>query len=83
MIQFRIPSGTLPVLIASMAALTISMAISSGQGGQNAVETESAKVWVGKKAKGFTLPGVDGKPVDVAKSIGRRPVVLIFYRGVW
>ena len=53
------------------------------QAGQNAVETESAKGWVGKKAKGFVLPGVDGKPVDIGKNLGKRPVVLVFYRGVW
>ena len=41
------------------------------------------KAWVGKKAKGFTLPGIDDKPVNIAKSLGKRPVVLVFYRGVW
>lgn len=51
--------------------------------GQNAVEIESAKVWVGKKAKGFILPGMDGKSVDIARKLGKRPVVLVFYRGVW
>ena len=51
--------------------------------GQDAVETDTGKAWVGKKAKGFTLPGIDGKPVDIAKSLGKRPVVLVFYRGVW
>lgn len=47
------------------------------------VERESAEAWVGKVAKAFTLPGIDGKPVDVGKQFGKRPVVLIFYRGVW
>ena len=53
------------------------------QPGQDKVETESAKTWVGKKAKGFTLPGTDGKSVDVAKKLGKHPIVLVFYRGVW
>jgi hypothetical protein len=53
------------------------------QAEQNAVEDASAKVWVGKKAKAFTLPGIDGKPVNIARDLGKRPVVLVFYRGVW
>ena len=55
----------------------------SARAGQNAVEDASAKVWVGKKATPFTLPGIDGKPVNIAKDLGKRPVVLVFYRGVW
>ncbi len=50
---------------------------------QEAAETDTGKAWVGKKAKGFLLPGIDGKPVNIAKSLGKRPVVLVFYRGVW
>jgi hypothetical protein len=55
----------------------------SAQAGQNAVEQAPAKIWVGKKAKAFTLPGIDGKPVNIARDLGKRPVVLVFYRGVW
>ena len=51
--------------------------------GQNNVEQDSAKAWVGKKAKAFTLPGIDGKPVNIAADLGKRPIVLVFYRGVW
>ena len=39
--------------------------------------------WVGKTAAPFTLTSSDGKAVDMGKVIGTRPVVLIFYRGVW
>ena len=39
--------------------------------------------WIGKKAAGFVLPDSGGKTVDVGKVIGVRPVVLVFYRGVW
>ncbi len=53
------------------------------QSGTDDVEAASAKTWVGKKAKGFALPGTDGKSVDVAKNLGKRPIVLVFYRGVW
>lgn len=53
---------------------------SSAQGGGAAA---ADKEWVGKKAGTFVLAGLDGKPVDVAKDYGKRPVVLVFYRGVW
>jgi hypothetical protein len=39
--------------------------------------------WVGKTASGFTLPDAEGKTVDVGAILGKKPVVLVFYRGVW
>ena len=39
--------------------------------------------WIGKPAAGFALPGVDGKSADVGKVLGTKPIVLVFYRGVW
>ena len=39
--------------------------------------------WVGRLARPFTLPDSHGRTVDLGKVIGTRPVVLIFYRGVW
>ncbi|MDQ2800898.1 MAG: peroxiredoxin family protein [Armatimonadota bacterium] len=39
--------------------------------------------WVGKTAQPFTKTDSDGKTVDLSKVFGTRPVVLIFYRGVW
>jgi len=39
--------------------------------------------WVGKTAQPFTLTSSDGKATDLSKVIGTRPVVLVFYRGVW
>lgn len=39
--------------------------------------------WLGKVAPGFSLPGIDGKKVDVAKVLGKQPVVLVFYRAFW
>jgi hypothetical protein len=72
-----------PLLVASVGFLLIGCAVPFAQVGQDDVETASAKTWVGKKAKGFAVPGIDGKMVDVAKNLGKRPVVLVFYRGVW
>ena len=71
------------ILIPALLLVLLSCSGCATWTGQNGVETESAKVWVGKKAKGFTLPGIDGKPVDLGKDLGKRPVVLVFYRGVW
>ena len=39
--------------------------------------------WVGRTVPAFTLPSSQGIPVDMGKVFGTRPVVLIFYRGVW
>ena len=39
--------------------------------------------WIGRTAKPFALRDTRGTLVDMAKVIGTRPVVLIFYRGVW
>lgn len=38
---------------------------------------------VGSRATAFSLPASDGKTVDIANDIGKRPIVLVFYRGVW
>src|SRR5215831_14797579 len=50
---------------------------------QAAVTKKPADLWVGKQAAAFTLPDSDGALVDIGQDLGRRPVVLIFYRGVW
>lgn len=39
--------------------------------------------WVGRTVPAFTLPSSAGTSVDMSKVFGTRPVVLIFYRGVW
>ncbi len=39
--------------------------------------------WIGKTAPAFTLPSSRGVPTDLSKVLGTKPVVLIFYRGVW
>jgi hypothetical protein len=35
----------------------------------------------GKRAPAFTLPSHTGAPVALASSLGRQPVVLVFYMG--
>ena len=39
--------------------------------------------WGGKTAQPFTRTDSDGKTVDLSKVFGTRPIVLIFYRGLW
>jgi hypothetical protein len=38
---------------------------------------------VGERALDFTLPDASGRPVSLADFRGRKPVVLVFYRGYW
>lgn len=38
---------------------------------------------VGEPAPDFTLPDASGRPVALADYRGRKPVVLVFYRGYW
>lgn len=52
-------------------------------GAPNDIEKQSLEKWGKKKAEGFALPSSDGKMVDVSADIGKKPVVLVFYRGVW
>jgi thioredoxin-dependent peroxiredoxin len=39
----------------------------------------SAALKAGDKAPDFTLPGTDGKPVNLAKLLARGPVILAFF----
>ena len=38
---------------------------------------------VGERPPDFTLPDAAGRPVSLADYRGRKPVVLVFYRGYW
>lgn len=38
---------------------------------------------VGERPPDFTLPDASGKPVTLAEFRGKKPVVLVFYRGYW
>lgn len=39
--------------------------------------------WIGRTAPAFTLPSSRSVSTDLSKVLGTKPVVLIFYRGVW
>ena len=45
-------------------------------------DTPSALV-VGRPAPDFTLPDAAGRPVTLSEYRGRKPVLLVFYRGYW
>ena len=66
-----------------LCLLAVVGVVSCTQNEQKNVATASAKDWVGKTAAPFDLPGIDGATVDLSKTIGKNPVVLIFYRGNW
>ena len=38
---------------------------------------------VGERAPEFTLPDATGRPVALADYRGKKPVVIVFYRGYW
>ena len=38
---------------------------------------------VGERPPDFTLPDAGGRPVTLADYRGKKPVVLVFYRGYW
>jgi len=38
---------------------------------------------VGERPPDFTLPDAGGRPVSLAEFRGKKPVVLVFYRGYW
>ena len=38
---------------------------------------------VGERAPDFTLPDASGRPVALTDYRGKKPVVLVFYRGYW
>ena len=44
---------------------------------------DHAKAWIGTQAKSEIVKNEDGADVDLSKQFGKRPVVMVFYRGVW
>ena len=47
------------------------------------IPSSPTAVRVGERPPDFTLPDADGRPVSLADFRGRKPVVLVFYRGYW
>jgi cytochrome oxidase Cu insertion factor (SCO1/SenC/PrrC family) len=45
--------------------------------------TAKEPVKVGEMAPDFTLASHDGRTISLSASRGKRPVILVFYRGYW
>lgn len=71
----------------SMASLIVAVAVLGVAGFFNFVAARvpvaSTAFVVGRPAPELTLPDAAGRPVSLAEYRGKKPVVLIFYRGYW
>ena len=71
----------------TVSALAVSMLLLSLAGVFNfvlaRVPSMPSAVVVGQPAPDFTLPDAAGRPVSLMDYRGRKPVVLVFYRGYW
>lgn len=63
----------------SFAALSLLSVVAIAQDSTEANRKDA----VGQKAPVFKLKDSKGKEVDLAKVIGKKPIVLVFYRGNW
>ena len=82
--QFAGPPVTRRVLTAVLfaaAALMPPQLPAADQAG--AGEKRGVSVKTGDVAPDFTLPDQDGRSHNLSAERGRRPVVLVFYRGYW
>ncbi len=58
--------------------------MSGAQGASASAQGSSkAAAWVGTEPKWVAINDSTGKSVDLSKEFGKRPIVLVFYRGVW
>src|SRR5262249_4318317 len=69
------------------AALVISSLLLVGGGWFNFVAARvpntPTALHVGERAPDFTLPDASGRSVSLADYRGKKPVVIVFYRGYW
>jgi cytochrome oxidase Cu insertion factor (SCO1/SenC/PrrC family) len=73
---------TLASLLFAIGVLaTLCLAASNPQTSVNV--KPGAPVSVGSVAPDFTLTNQDGRRLTLASERGKRPVVLVFYRGYW
>jgi cytochrome oxidase Cu insertion factor (SCO1/SenC/PrrC family) len=47
------------------------------------IPPEPVVLRIGERPPDFTLPDASGRPVTLADYRGKKPVVLVFYRGYW
>jgi len=65
----------------SLAALLLAASVLAP--GAAAAQPRPASVATGEVAPDFTLADANGRPHRLAAERGKRPVVLVFYRGHW
>jgi cytochrome oxidase Cu insertion factor (SCO1/SenC/PrrC family) len=76
-------------MVARMLAAVILAAVAAGPAflsaadPAGAAEKRATRVRTGDVAPDFTLPDQDGRNHSLSAERGKRPVVLIFYRGYW
>jgi hypothetical protein len=68
-------------------ALGVSLLLLTGSAYMNFVmariPAEPSVLHVGERPPDFTLPDAAGRPVSLTDYRGKKPVVLVFYRGYW
>jgi cytochrome oxidase Cu insertion factor (SCO1/SenC/PrrC family) len=71
------------VLVLGSLMLTLAAARPSSAQDSADHAAEAAAVRVGEPAPDFSLPASDGKTYHLADLRGKKPVVLVIFRGVW
>ena len=84
----RNPFGSLFTGVCLMTVLSLSVwsqpPVALGpKDGANLPPADLARIKVGEAAPDFTLLNQDEQPVTLSSYRGKRPVVLVFYRGYW
>jgi cytochrome oxidase Cu insertion factor (SCO1/SenC/PrrC family) len=68
-----------------LGSLMLTLAAAGPSSAQDPADhaAEAAAVRVGEPAPDFSLPASDGKTYHLADLRGKKPVVLVIFRGVW
>lgn len=66
-----------------IAGALAAVSVDAADTGTGAVPKRSPPVGVGEVAPDFTLEDQNGRPHPLSAQRGKRPAVLIFYRGHW
>jgi cytochrome oxidase Cu insertion factor (SCO1/SenC/PrrC family) len=75
--------GQKTVLVLGALGMTIAAAAPASAQGPADHAAEAAAVKVGDHAPDFSLPASDGKTYHLADLRGKKPLVLVIFRGVW
>jgi cytochrome oxidase Cu insertion factor (SCO1/SenC/PrrC family) len=73
----------LPILLFVSFSISVAHAQLGPKHGANLKPTDIERVKVGDVAPDFTLENVDGTKITLSDFLGKKNVVLVFYRGHW